>query len=83
MVLDDRKQRCFSRATEWLPTGRLSLPASLHCMIASLHLRGAVAFAQKTLPFFDLGVGWICPALAGLVVGLVWYAFTKNRKAAA
>ena len=52
-------------------------------MIASLHLRGAVAFAQKALPFFDLGVGWICPALAGLVVGLVWYAIAKNRKAAA
>ena len=52
-------------------------------MISSLHLRGAVAFAQKTLPFFDLGVGWICPALAGLVVGLVWYAIAKNRKAAA
>ena len=52
-------------------------------MISSLHLRGAVAFAQKALPFFDLGVGWICPALAGLVVGLVWYAIAKNRKAAA
>ena len=52
-------------------------------MISSLHLRGAVAFAQKALPFFDLGVGWICPALAGLVVGLVWYAIAKNRKAVA
>ena len=52
-------------------------------MISSLHLRGAVAFAQKALPFYDLGVGWICPALAGLVVGLVWYAIAKNRKAAA
>ena len=52
-------------------------------MIASLHLRGAVAFAQKALPFFDLGVGWFCPALAGLAVGLVWYAVAKNRKAAA
>ena len=52
-------------------------------MIASLHLRGAVAFAQKALPFYDLGVGWICPALAGLVIGLIWYAVAKKQKASA
>ena len=52
-------------------------------MIASLHLRGAVAFAEKALPFYDLGVGWICPALAGLVIGLIWYAIAKKQKASA
>ena len=52
-------------------------------MIASLHLRGAVAFAEKALPFYDLGVGWICPALAGLVIGLIWYAVAKKQKASA
>jgi LIVCS family branched-chain amino acid:cation transporter len=31
----------------------------------------------NVLPFFGLGMGWICPALAGLVIGLIWKAVRK------
>ena len=29
-------------------------------------------FATNYLPFFKLGMGWIVPALIGLVIGLIW-----------
>lgn len=29
------------------------------------------------LPLFDIGIGWMVPALMGLVVGLLWYKTTK------
>lgn len=35
-----------------------------------LHLDKAVEFAQNFLPFFDLNLGWIIPAVVGLVIGL-------------
>ncbi len=40
------------------------------------HLDKAVAFAQNFLPFFDLNLGWIIPAVVGLVIGL---GFTKKQ----
>lgn len=35
-----------------------------------LHLNGLVAFAEKSLPWFDLNLGWILPAVIGFFVGL-------------
>ncbi len=43
---------------------------------------GVVELGQKVLPFFDLGLGWVCPALLGLVIGLCIRA-AQNKKAAA
>ena len=40
------------------------------------HLDKAVVFAQNFLPFFDLNLGWIIPAVVGLVIGL---GFTKKQ----
>lgn len=37
-----------------------------------LHLNGAVEFAEKFLPMFNLGLGWICPAAVGLIIGLIF-----------
>ena len=40
---------------------------------------------RRIFPFFDLGLGWVVPALIGLVIGLV-LTFTmrgKGKKAAA
>ncbi len=45
-----------------------TLPENLQ---TALHLDVAVAFANKILPWFDLNLGWVVPALAGLVIGLV------------
>lgn len=45
-----------------------SLPKQLQM---ALHLDLAVEFAERFLPFFDLNLGWIVPALIGLIVGLM------------
>lgn len=42
-----------------------------------LHLDKAVVFAENFLPFFNLNLGWIIPAMLGLIIGL---SFKKNRK---
>ena len=42
-----------------------------------LHLDKAVVFAENFLPFFNLNLGWIIPAMLGLIIGL---GFKKNRK---
>lgn len=42
-----------------------------------LHLDKAVGFAENFLPFFNLNLGWIIPAMLGLIIGL---SFKKNRK---
>lgn len=39
------------------------------------------AIAHKFLPFVSLGLGWVCPALIGLVIGLILH-FTRSGKAA-
>ncbi len=43
---------------------------------------GLVEAARKVLPFFDLGLGWVCPALLGLVIGLSVRAAQKRNAAA-
>jgi LIVCS family branched-chain amino acid:cation transporter len=40
-------------------------------------VEGAVAFADRFLPFFSLNLGWVVPALLGLALGLV----LRRRKA--
>lgn len=34
-------------------------------------MTGLMDFASAYLPLFDLGLGWICPAVVGLVLGLI------------
>ena len=41
------------------------------------HLDKAVGFAENFLPFFNLNLGWIIPAMLGLIIGL---GFKKSRK---
>lgn len=50
------------------------LPAAA---LTGLHLEGAVTFAEKILPMFHLNLGWVLPALIGLVLGLVIRAIRK------
>lgn len=38
---------------------------------SGLRLDGVIAVAEKLLPWFDLNLGWVVPALAGLALGLV------------
>lgn len=45
-----------------------TLPGDLQ---TALHLEPMVDFAETVLPFYNLNLGWVIPALAGLALGLV------------
>ena len=47
-----------------------ALPAAT---VNLLHLDGVIAFAKSYVPLFKLGLGWVCPALLGLGIGLICY----------
>ncbi len=51
----------------------------------ALNIPAMTALGQKIFPFFDLGLGWVVPALIGLVIGLVLTVANRNKagKAAA
>ena len=48
-----------------------ALPASV---TGFLHLTALLDLANRFLPFFSQGMGWVCPALIGLAVGLLLHA---------
>jgi LIVCS family branched-chain amino acid:cation transporter len=52
-----------------------TLPAGLQ---ESMHLEAVIGFARNILPWFDLNLGWLVPAMAGLLVGLIIRKM-KNR----
>ena len=66
----------------------LTTVGSLYDFLASLPesvksvgvINGIISFLGKILPFSSLGLGWICPALLGLVIGLV-FRFVKKPRA--
>lgn len=51
-----------------------TLPAGLQ---ESMHLAPVIEFARNVLPWFDLNLGWVVPAVIGLAVGLVIRKFKK------
>ena len=51
-----------------------ALPEELQILF---HLDAAVELAEKFLPFFSLNLGWILPAVLGLIIGLL---FQKRKK---
>ena len=53
-----------------------SLPDTLR---AACHLDGMLGAVGGVLPFAETGLGWICPALLGLVIGLIVH-FAKKSK---
>lgn len=55
-----------------------TLPEGLR---AGLHLDGALRAVGGVLPLSSQGLGWICPAALGLVIGLIAH-FAGRRKAA-
>ncbi|MDO4517316.1 MAG: branched-chain amino acid transport system II carrier protein [Bacillota bacterium] len=56
-----------------------ALPAAAQ---SALHLAPFLEVVNGVLPFFSLGFGWICPALLGLVIGLI-HRKAKKRPTAA
>lgn len=43
-----------------------------------LHLKPLTAVASRYLPLFDQGMGWVCPALLGLAIGICLHALKKQ-----
>ncbi|MGX7777053.1 branched-chain amino acid transport system II carrier protein [Streptococcus pluranimalium] len=56
--------------------GLNATPALIHDLAP---VQGLINFAAKVLPFFQLGMGWILPALIGLVVGLIWQELGRSK----
>ena len=46
---------------------------------AVLHVNGLVDTVGKALPFATIGLGWICPAILGLVIGLIFRAVRPKK----
>ena len=55
--------------------GALPAPAQ-----AALPLGGLLDAAGRWLPLYTLGLGWLCPALAGLAAGLALRAAKPKRQ---
>ena len=47
-----------------------------------LHVNGVVDLAARILPLSDSGFGWVCPAVVGLLIGLVMYWRERKKKTA-
>ena len=68
---------CDKRVYGWV-TG-FTLLASVYDVLfalpigvkAALHIDGVISVAGSLLPFSDIGLGWVCPAALGLIIGLV------------
>lgn len=55
----------------------LTLIAALFDFFNALGVGTFNPIAQKILPLFSLGLGWVVPALVGLAAGLVWKKLKK------
>ena len=47
----------------------------------SLNIPAMTELGSKIFPFFDLGLGWVVPAIIGVVIGLVITAVKKGKTA--
>ncbi len=54
-----------------------ALPKNIYSLIGGSYV---VDFANKILPFFDIGLGWVCPAVFGFAVGIVLYRIKKRQR---
>ncbi len=56
-----------------------NLPENLRAL---LHLDGLIEAVGNVLPLSGIGFAWVCPAVIGLVIGLVFYAMHKRKATA-
>lgn len=74
----------------YICTTVLTIPAALVDLVAALpenvlsaeRCAALKSAAAGVLPLFDLGLGWLCPAAVGFVLGLVLHFAAKGRKTA-
>ena len=55
-----------------------TLPEGLR---SSLHLNGAISFAETVLPWFHLNLGWVVPAALGFALGILLRAVRSRSRA--
>ncbi len=55
-----------------------TLPKTL---LQAMHMDGVLETVGNVLPFADLGLGWVCPALLGLIIGLAIHFLRRGQKA--
>ncbi len=48
-------------------------------VINALHLNSVIKAVGSVLPFSSVGLGWICPSLIGLIIGIIIYLICKNN----
>ena len=69
----------------------LTLPAALYDLLVALpesvrslcHLNAPLEAVGRVLPLSSVGLGWVCPAALGLIVGLAVYLLGRRRQTAA
>ena len=69
----------------------LTLPAALYDLLVALpesvrslcHLNAPLEAVGRVLPLSSGGLGWVCPAALGLIVGLAVYLLGRRRQTAA
>lgn len=55
-----------------IPAALLDLIGALpDYLVKTLRLGGLIEWAKETVPFYNIGMGWLIPALIGLVLGLI------------
>ena len=54
-----------------------TLPESVQTL---LHANGLIVLLGRLLPLSSLGLGWVCPALLGLAVGLIFHMARAKSK---
>lgn len=47
-------------------------------IIPASFIENVSTIAGKVLPFYGLGLGWVVPAVIGLVIGLIWHTSSKK-----
>lgn len=67
--LFDHDRRVYVSVTAF--TGVAALFDFVKTLPAGLQIPGVVALGEKILPWYGLNLGWVVPALIGLVLGLV------------
>jgi LIVCS family branched-chain amino acid:cation transporter len=48
----------------------------------ALHVPAMTELGRSIFPFFDLGLGWVVPALIGLVIGLAFTMISRGKRKA-
>lgn len=76
---NDRRIYCWVTGFTSVAAGVDFLNALPEEILSFLHLKTAAEAAADILPFSGIGFGWICPALMGLILGIIHHFYHKGR----